>query len=98
VATTDETGAPLCLLHAALELGCRDGQQGATFELLEVIGAFIAETGLAHPDDAIHAFCEAIGEGEARRETLSLRPVPTFDENLAALTALTAADRRGEER
>lgn len=97
VAIIDETGAALCVLHAALEAGGRDGQQSAVFELLELIGGCVAETGLAHPNDAILAFAEAIREGVARREKLNLRPVPTFAENLAALTALTASERRGEE-
>jgi hypothetical protein len=93
VATTDETGAPLCLLHAALELGGRDGQQTGVFELLQVIGATIAQDGLCAPEDAIKAFAEAVGQGETQRQKLGLKPVPSFEQTLAALTALTAAAR-----
>jgi hypothetical protein len=78
VATMDETGSPLCVLHAALELGGRDGQQSAIFELLEVIGAHVVESGLVEAGDAKRAFTDAIAEGATRREKLQLRPVPTF--------------------
>jgi hypothetical protein len=93
----DGLGEPSCLACRALELGGQDGQASATFELLEQLGGLIAETGLAHPADALGAFAEALSEGAARREKLDLRPVPTFARNLEAISALTAAARGGGE-
>jgi hypothetical protein len=92
----DDTGAPLCALHAALDLGGRDGQQSACFEFLEVLGGLIAETGLANADDAIRVFSQAIQEGAARREKLNLRPVRTFAATQEAIAALAEFDRLGE--